>query len=66
MKNLNEILYQKRITKAQLARQLKITPQRVNNWTQGKNYPDKKLMKQISVYLNVSIDELFFSEDKLI
>jgi len=64
MNNLEEILYQKRITKAELARQLKITPQRINNWVNGKNYPKRIIMKQISDYLNIPIDKLFFEEDK--
>ena len=62
MNNLNEILYQKRITKAEFARQLKITPQRVNNWTRGINYPNRKYIKLIADYLEVSIDKLFYNE----
>jgi len=65
MNNLNEILYQKRITKAELARQLNVSPQRVNNWTQGKNYPRRKYIKLISVYLNIPIDKLFFNEGEI-
>lgn len=63
MNKLNEILYQKRITQAELARKLKVSPQRVNNWIHGKNYPNRKYMKLISEYLDIPIDELFYDEE---
>jgi DNA-binding XRE family transcriptional regulator len=64
MNKLNEILYQKRITKAELARKLKISPQRVNNWTCGNNYPNRKYTKLIAEYLDVSIEKLFYDEEE--
>jgi transcriptional regulator with XRE-family HTH domain len=65
MNNLNEILYQKRITKSDLARALNVSRQRVNNWTQNKNYPQKKYIKLISNFLGVSIEKLFYNEDSV-
>lgn len=63
MNNLEEILYQKHISKAELARQLNVSPQRVNNWTQDKNYPQRKYMRLMSIYLNIPIEKLFFNGD---
>ena len=63
MNNLEKILKQQSVTKSELARQLNVSRQRVNNWTRGKNYPSRNLVKLISAYLKVPIDKLFFNED---
>jgi transcriptional regulator with XRE-family HTH domain len=62
MNNLEKILKQQNVTKSELARQLRVSRQRVNNWTRGKNYPARELIKLISAYLKVPIDKLFFEE----
>jgi len=61
MNNLEKILSQRGITKSDLARQLNVSRQRVNNWTRNKNYPSKKYIKLISSFLGVSIEELFYN-----
>jgi len=63
MNNLKKAIEQKNIREVDLAKYLKISPQRLNNWTRGKNYPGIKYMKLISEYLNKSIKKLFFEED---
>ena len=63
MNNLEKTLKQQNITKSELARQINVSRQRVNNWTRGKNYPSRNLIRLISAYLKVPIDKLFFDED---
>jgi DNA-binding XRE family transcriptional regulator len=62
MNNLNKTLKQQGVTQSELARQLKVTRQCVNNWTRGINLPNMKLIKLVSIYLKVPIDKLFFEE----
>ena len=62
MNNLKKVLQQQNVTQSELARQVKVTRQCVNNWTRGINYPGMKLIKSVSDYLKVPIDELFFKE----
>ncbi len=64
MNNLKKILQQQGVTQSELARQLNISRQRVNNWTRNINYPDIKHIKLVSIYLKVPIDKLFFNGDK--
>ena len=61
MNNLNKILKRKNIKEIDLAQHLGVTRQCVNRWTHNINYPNKKYIKAISDFLNVSIEELFFS-----
>ena len=61
--NLEKVLNQQGVTKSSLARELSVSRQCVNNWTRGKNYPNKKMMKLVSAYLEVSIEKLFFNGD---
>jgi transcriptional regulator with XRE-family HTH domain len=63
MNNLKKTMKIRSITQAELARQLKVTKQCVNNWTRGINYPDYKNMKKVAEYLQVPIGKLFFEED---
>jgi len=64
MNNLKKTMDQQGVTQSELARQLKVTRQCVNNWTRGINLPNMKIIKTVSIYLQVPIDKLFFGEDK--
>ena len=61
--NLLKVLNQQSVTQSELARQLKVSRQCINNWTRGINYPGMKLIKQVSDYLKVPIDKLFFGDE---
>jgi transcriptional regulator with XRE-family HTH domain len=63
MNKLKKVLEQQGVTQSELARQLKVSRQRVNRWVRGLNDPDKKQIPIISAYLKVSIEKLFFDEE---
>jgi transcriptional regulator with XRE-family HTH domain len=46
-----------------LAQDLGVSFGTVYNWTQGRNLPRTEHMKHLSKLLDVSIEELFFSEN---
>ena len=52
------------ITQEELALHLGITAQAVSKWERGVATPDISLLPAISVYLGVSIDELFSLSDE--
>ena len=64
MNKLKKTLEQQGVAQSELARQMKVTRQAVNNWTRGISYPNMKLIKQVSDYLKVPIDKLFFDENE--
>ena len=64
MNNLEKILKERNISQTDLAQKLGVSIQRVNRWIRGNNYPHKKYIKAISILLKVSVEKLFFSEDK--
>ena len=66
MNKLKKTLEQQGVTQSELARQMKVTRQAVNNWTRGISYPNMKLIKSVSEYLKVPIGKLFFEEEEQI
>ena len=70
MNKLSKILHEKYLTKAAFARELtrltgkKVSMQRVNNWTQGKNKPDDNIRPVIADFLKTTIVELFYSDNE--
>ena len=64
MNNLSKILQVKNIKEIDLANFLGVTRQCVNRWTHDLNYPSKKYIKAISIFLDVSIEDLFFNDIK--
>ncbi|HDT8108032.1 TPA: helix-turn-helix transcriptional regulator, partial [Enterococcus faecalis] len=48
----------KDFTQEELANQLNVSRTAVSNWENGRNYPDLKILIQISDTLNISIDKL--------
>ena len=62
MNNLEKTLKKKNIRQIDLARKLGVSKERVNNWVRGKSYPNTfGLLKAISIFLDVPIEELFFN-----
>ena len=48
----------KRISQSDLAEHLKVTRQAVSNWERNKTYPDIEVIKKISEYFDVTLDNL--------
>ena len=55
LKNLRE---EKRMTQAELSKDLEISPSAIGMYEQGRRVPDVSTLKKISAYFNVSIDYL--------
>lgn len=49
----------KRLTQAQLARALSVTPQTVSKWENDQSVPDLSLLPVIARYFGITMDELF-------
>ena len=62
MNKLGKTIKEKNIKQVELARHLGVSKQRVHNWIRGKYMPSADLIKPISAYLNIPIDELFFND----
>jgi len=60
MNNLKKTLQQQGITQTAFAKVMGCSKQAVNYWVNGKTMPSIKRMKKISLYLQVSIEKLFF------
>ena len=63
-KIIKEIRRKNNLTQKDLADKLNVTYQAVSKWENGKNMPDKSVLKQISNEFNVSLDSLFEGEYK--
>lgn len=59
---LKEIREHKRITQAELAKALKISPSAVGMYEQGRREPDHETLNKIADFFNVSIDYLLGRE----
>ncbi len=59
---IKEIRKKNNLTQKELADKLGVTYQAVSKWENGKNMPDKALIKQIAKELDVSIEEIFDGE----
>ncbi len=62
MNNLKKTLKQQGITQTSFAKVMGCSKQAVNYWVNGKTMPSTKRMKNISEYLKVSIEKLFFKD----
>lgn len=61
-KFIKEIRKKNNLTQKELADRYNVTYQAVSKWENGKNLPDKSLIKQMSKDFNISIDDLFEGE----
>lgn len=58
-KFIKEIRKKNNLTQKELADKYNVTYQAVSKWENGKNMPDKTLIKQMSKDFNVSLDDIF-------
>ena len=63
-KKCKELRIKKAATQEQMAAALNISPQAVSKWENNLTLPDITLLPEISVYLGVTIDELFDLTDQ--
>ena len=63
-KLIKDIRRKNNLTQKELADKLNVTYQAVSKWENGKNMPDKSVLKEISKEFNVSLDSLFEGEYK--
>jgi len=63
MTGLKRKLQEKGKTPYWLSKQLDVTPNTAYNWAEGRTAPRDNMKVQISKLLNVSIEELFFSDN---
>ena len=61
-KFIKEIRKKNNLTQKELADKLGVTYQAVSKWENGKNMPDKILIKEIAKEFNISIEEVFNGE----
>ncbi len=61
-KFIKELRKKNNLTQKELADKYNVTYQAVSKWENGKNLPDKSLIKQMSKDFNISIDDLFEGE----
>ena len=57
-KNLKFLLREKNLSKSQLSKELNITRQAINDWTNNNIYPTYDNLVKLSIILNVSIDDM--------
>ncbi len=57
-KFIKDLRIKNNLTQQELASKLGVTYQAVSKWETGKNIPDISVMKQISEYFNINIDEI--------
>ncbi len=53
-----------RVTQEQLAKAVNVTPQAVSKWENAHCYPDTVTLPLIADYFRVSIDELFYGDER--
>lgn len=63
-KKCKELRMKKAATQEQMATALNVSSQAVSKWENGVTLPDIELLPEISVYLGVTIDELFDMTDE--
>lgn len=57
---LDEVMHEKRITQADIARKVRVTPQAVQQWCSGKSTPRGPKLALLSEYLGVPPDVILF------
>lgn len=62
VKTLSELLKEKKITQAELARELGVHRQNIYQWLTGKTLPRPELIVKIASYFNVTVDYLLQDE----
>lgn len=60
---LKELRKKKQITQEELAEKLFVTRTAVSKWESGKGYPSIELLKEISIFYEISIDYLLSDEE---
>ena len=55
---IKELRKEKNISQSELAEKLHISRQTISKWELGKSLPDSIMMKDLSKFFNVSIDEI--------
>ena len=58
VKNLHRFMEERRITQADIAQRMKLTPSTVSDWYNGKNYPRVDAMQRLAELLDVSMRDL--------
>ncbi len=53
----------RRVTQAELAKHLGVTPQAVSGWERGESYPEAEKINTIALFLNVSVGWLLQGEE---
>lgn len=60
---LKELRKNKKITQEELAKRLFVTRTAVSKWESGKGYPSIELLKELSIFYEISIDNLLSNEE---
>lgn len=63
-RNLNDLLYQRRVSQKELAAALGYTASTVSDWCTGKNYPRIDRMQQIADFFHVPMEALTTAHDQ--
>lgn len=63
-KNIKKYRALKNMSQEDLAEQLNVTRQAVSNWETGKTQPDIETLHNISMILDVSIEELIYGTER--
>ena len=58
-RRIKDLRLKNNITQEQLAEKMRVTPQAVCKWENGKTMPDITLLPELSIFFGVTIDELF-------
>ena len=61
-RNIRNLRQERRITQAQLANMLHVTPQAVSKWERGAALPDIQMLALIAMNFGVCTDDLLFKE----
>lgn len=60
---LKELRKKKNLTQEELAEKLFVTRTAVSKWESGKGYPSIELLKELSIFYEISIDDLLSNEE---
>ncbi|MBQ7379168.1 MAG: helix-turn-helix transcriptional regulator [Clostridia bacterium] len=61
-RNIRNLRQERRMTQAQLANMLHVTPQAVSKWERGVALPDIQMVLLIAMNFGVSTDDLLFKK----
>ena len=61
-RNIRSLRQEQRMTQAQWANMLHVTPQAVSKWERGAAVPDIQMVLLIAMKLGVSMDDLMFKD----